>query len=150
MPEIESIAAAIHETWRGLSRQQGWSMPPHLDRRYAELAEQDKEDNRAAARRMGDVLATAGLILSDDAAKPAVSLPENLEAMAEAEHTGWMDQRARTGWSWAEKRDDAAKHHPSMLPYARLSETEKEKDRSNIRHYPDFAARAGCRIVRQT
>jgi hypothetical protein len=34
-----------------------------------------------------------------------------------------------------------------MLPYAQLSEREKEKDRSNIRHYPAFAARAGFRIV---
>jgi hypothetical protein len=37
-----------------------------------------------------------------------------------------------------------------MLPYAQLSEREKQKDRSNVRHYPEFAARAGCRIVRLT
>jgi hypothetical protein len=35
-----------------------------------------------------------------------------------------------------------------MLPYAELSESEKSKDRNNVRHYPDFAARAGYRIVR--
>jgi hypothetical protein len=150
MPEIDSIAAAIHETWRNLSRQQGWSMSPQLDRAFAELAEQGKEGNRAAARRMNEVLAKAGLTLSDDPAKPEADLPTNLEAMAEAEHNGWMAQRAQTGWSWAATRDDAAKQHPSMLPYAQLSEPEKEKDRSNIRHYPEFAARAGCRIVRLT
>jgi hypothetical protein len=150
LPDIDSIAAAIHETWRNLSHQEGWSMSPHLDRAYADLAEQDKEDNRAAARRMRNVLAVADLTLSDDPAKPDASLPADLEPMAEAEHNGWMTQRARTGWSWAEARDDAAKHHPSMLPYAQLSEREKEKDRSNIRHYPEFAARAGYRIVRLT
>jgi hypothetical protein len=150
MPEIDSIAAAIHETWRNLSRQEGWSMSPHLDRAYADLAEPDKEDNRAAARRMGDVLARAGLTLSDDPAKPEMALPADLEPMAEAEHNGWMAQRAQTGWSWAATRDDTAKLHPSMLPYAQLSEREKEKDRNNIRHYPAFAARAGCRIVRGT
>jgi RyR domain len=150
MPEIDSIAAAIHETWRSLSRQEGWSMSPQLDRAYADLAEPDKANNRAAASRMGDVLALAGLTLSDDPAKPTADLPANLEPMAEAEHNGWMEQRARTGWSWAATRDDAAKHHPSMVPYAQLSEQEKEKDRSNIRHYPEFAARAGYRIVAMT
>lgn len=150
MPDIDSIAAAIHQTWRNLSRQEGWSMSPHLDRAYADLAEQDKDDNRAAARRMTDVLAVAGLGLSDDPTRPAAALPSDLEPMAEAEHNGWMAQRAQTGWSWAATRDDAAKHHPSMLPYAQLSEREKQKDRSNVRHYPEFAARAGCRIVRLT
>ena len=71
-----------------------------------------------------------------------------LEPMAEAEHNGWMAHRAQTGWTWGDARDDAAKRHPSMLPYARLSETEKNKDRNNVRHFPDFAARAGFRIVR--
>jgi hypothetical protein len=34
-----------------------------------------------------------------------------------------------------------------MVPYAALSEEEKEKDRSNIRLYPDMVSRAGLRIV---
>jgi RyR domain len=151
MTDIETIAAAIHETWRSLSRAEGWSMQPHLDRPYAKLADNDKEDNRAAARRMGSVLASAGLALSNDPAEPevpAATLITSLEAMAETEHNGWMDQRARSGWTFGPARDDAAKRHPSMLPYAQLTEHEKEKDRSNIRHYPDFAARAGYRVVR--
>jgi hypothetical protein len=150
MSKIDLIAAAIHETWRDLSHQEGWLMSPHLDRAYAELAEQDKEDNRAAARRMGMVLAVAGLTLSDDPGTSETALPADVEPMAEAEHDGWMAQRTQTGWSWAPIRDDTSKHHPSMKPYAQLSEREKDKDRSNIRHYPDFAARAGYRIVRRT
>lgn len=150
MSDTETVAAAIHETWRSLSRAEGWSIQPHLDRPFAELDDEAKDDNRAAARRMGDVLALAGLSLSDDPNRPTAHLPVELETMAEAEHNGWMAQRAQSGWSWAATRDDAAKHHPSMVPYAQLSEDEKEKDRSNIRHYPDFAARAGYRIVRLT
>jgi hypothetical protein len=151
MPDTETIAAAIHETWRELSRADGWSMQPHLDRPYAELSEPDKADNRAAATRMGHVLEVGGLSLSDDPAKPVVTdevLTTALEPMAEAEHNGWMAHRAATGWTWGETRDDDAKRHPSMLPYAQLPEPEKNKDRNNIRHYPEFAARAGCRIVR--
>ena len=147
MSELDSIASAIHETWRALSHAEGWSMQPRLDRPFAELDDEAKEDNRGAARRMRFVLAVAGLALSDDPAHPEASLPEDIEPLAEAEHDGWMAQRAKAGWSWAATRDDAAKRHPSMLPYKQLPEKEKEKDRSNVRHYPEFARQAGLRIV---
>jgi hypothetical protein len=148
MNDIETIAAAIHDTWRSLSRAQGWPMGQRLDRPYAELADADKEENRAAAHRMARVLAIEGLGLSNDPARPEAALPEGLETMAEAEHALWVTHRSENGWTWAATRDDAAKHHPSMVPYAQLSETEKDKDRNNVRHYPKFAARAGYRIVR--
>jgi RyR domain len=144
----DTIAAAIHETWRALSHQQGWKMLPHLDQPYPALAEPDKEDNRAAARRMAKVLAAAGLALTPNG--PAVGqdvLESRIETLAEAEHNGWMEHRAATGWTYGEKRDDAAKRHPSMIPYAALSDSEKEKDRNNVRHYPEFAARAGLCIT---
>ncbi len=130
-------------------------MQPHLDRPYADLDEADQEDNRAAARRMESVLAVAGLGLSNDPAVPplpsdavAAAIEAGLEPMAAAEHDGWLTRRVESGWSWGAQRDDAAKRHPSMVPYAQLAEREKDKDRSNVRHYPAFAERAGYRIVR--
>jgi hypothetical protein len=123
-------------------------MQPRLDRPYAELAGTDKEENRAAAIRMDKVLSVEDLALSNDPGQPEAALPEGLEAMAEAEHALWVAHRSRNGWSWAATRDDAAKHHPSMVPYAQLPEHEKDKDRNNIRHYSEFAGRAGYRIVR--
>jgi hypothetical protein len=154
--DIEVLAAAIHETWRALGKEQGWSMQPHLDKPYDELAEIDKKDNRVAARRIPEVLALVGLGLrkgEDDtpAAAPKeelkAQLERNIERLAEAEHDGWMEHRARNGWRWARSRDDARKRHPDMLPYTKLPDREKGKDRNTIRHYPDFAARAGYRIV---
>jgi hypothetical protein len=131
-------------------------MQPHLNKPYAKLAEIDKEDNRAAARRVPEVLALVGLgsRRGKDGAPAAVpknevkaQLEQNIERLAEAEHDGWMEHRSRNGWRWAETRDDAKKLHPDMLPYAKLPEREKGKDRNTIRHYPDFAARAGFRIA---
>lgn len=75
-------------------------------------------------------------------------LEQNLERLAEAEHDGWTEHRSRNGWRWAETRDDASKLHSAMLPFAKLPEPEKGKDRNSIRHHPDFAARADYRIVR--
>ena len=63
LADLEVLASAIHETWRALAREEGWSMQPHLDKPYSKLAEADKEDNRAAARRIPEVLALVGLCL---------------------------------------------------------------------------------------
>ena len=153
----EELAAAIHETWRALARQEGWLMQPHLNRPYAELKEIHKEDNRAAGRRIPEVLALAGLCLrrsgdGDEEAPPEAELREvlnhNMERMAEAEHVGWMKHRAQNGWRYDANRDDAKKLHPAMRPYAELPELERGKARDSIRHYPEFAARARHRIVR--
>jgi hypothetical protein len=153
----EEVAAAIHETWRELSRRKVWTMQPHFDRPYAELAEADREENRAAARRMPDVLSLTGLALrrAGDGAEPAVPdaelrtlLQDALETMAEAEHVGWMSHRARHGWRYGEPRQDEARAHPAMRPYAEISEADKDKDRDSVMHYPEFAARANHRIVR--
>jgi hypothetical protein len=154
---VEKIAAAIHETYRALSKEEGWSMQPHFDKPYAELAEIDKEDNRAAARRMPEALALIGLGLrgqseGEEAALPPEELKalldQNIDRTAEAEHDGWMEHRARNGWRYGKTRDEPHKLTPAMVPYAQLPEQEKGKDRNSVRHYPDFAARADYRIVR--
>lgn len=53
----------------------------------------------------------------------------NIEALAEAEHKRWIAERKLQGWTYGRHRDDSAKTHPSLIAYANLSESEKEKDR---------------------
>ena len=64
----------------------------------------------------------------------AVVLPPDLSALTErlAEHTHdlWAAQRLADGWTLGPKRDDAAKTHPGLVPYAELSESEKQYDRA--------------------
>ena len=33
------------------------------------------------------------------------------------------------GWTYGEERNDALKHHPCLIPYEELPESEKEYDR---------------------
>jgi hypothetical protein len=151
---VEKLAAGIHEDWR----HGPWSKKPHLDVPYDQLAPIDQEANRAAARRIADVLARAGLGLAateqaTPANKPAAAdvepyIEAHIERLAEAEHDGWMAQRTKDGWRYGSPRDDARKLHPSMVPYRDLPETEKEKDRAAVRNYPKQAAAAGLVIVR--
>jgi hypothetical protein len=154
---IETLAEGIHETWRALAAKDGWKMQPQFDKPYKKLAPIDKEDNRAAARRIPEILALAGMGIVDkkkSASTKVVTdavvrthLEHNLERLAEAEHDGWMEHRIKNGWRHGEPRDDENKIHPLIVPYARLPEKEKNKDRSSVRHFPDMVAMAGYRIV---
>jgi hypothetical protein len=55
---------------------------------------------------------------------------ELTERLAENTHEVWARGRMREGWTYGRKRDDALKQHPGLVPYAQLSEAEKEYDRA--------------------
>lgn len=148
---IETLASAIHTTWRSLSVREGWTMDAHLNRPYQKLAAADQEDNRAAARRMPEVLALAGLELvkrtsgrqsARDRASVVQHLEHHVERLAEVEHDGWFDHRARNGWKLATEKNALKKEHHALVPYSDLSESDRKRDRNAVLHYPDFASLA--------
>ena len=51
------------------------------------------------------------------------------EHLAENAHELWAIQRIKDGWTYGPSRNDAAKKHPCLVPYAALPESEKEYDR---------------------
>ena len=63
-----------------------------------------------------------------------IELPEELnsllEAMAKNVHEIWAQERIKQGWKYGEKRDDAKKNHPCLVPYEELPEEEKVYDRN--------------------
>lgn len=63
-----------------------------------------------------------------------ISLPNELnplvEQMAENVHEEWAKTRIEQGWTYGEKRDDANKKHPCLVPYDELPENEKVYDRN--------------------
>ena len=62
-----------------------------------------------------------------------VQLPEELnelvEQIAENVHEVWAQNRMEQGWVYGEERNDELKHHPCLVPYSELPETEKVYDR---------------------
>jgi len=63
-----------------------------------------------------------------------VRLAEDLlrltERLAENSHDTWAKLRLEQGWTYGPKRDDAAKKHPDLIPYADLTDSEKQYDRN--------------------
>lgn len=60
------------------------------------------------------------------------SLHALVERLAASNHDHWARQRMQEGWKYGAKRDDVAKTHPDLVPYERLSESEKEYDRTSV------------------
>lgn len=62
-----------------------------------------------------------------------VQLPEGFddlrEKIAENAHDRWAMERQSEGWTYGLKRDDAKLETPDMVPYSKLSESEKQYDR---------------------
>ena len=70
------------------------------------------------------------------------------EAIAEDVHEVWATGRKAEGWTYGLQRDDDTKKHPDMVPYARLSESEKQYDRDVALHTIRLVKKLGYRITK--
>ncbi len=82
-----------------------------------------------------------------------VALPAELlalvERLAESTHDTWARRRLSEGWTYGPRRDDGRKRHPGLVPYAELSEGEKEYDRATALQALKAVVALGYRIVRE-
>jgi RyR domain-containing protein len=80
-----------------------------------------------------------------------VALPPELDALTErlAEHVHdlWALGRMAENWTWGEHRSDEARTHPCLVPYARLSDGEKEYDRTTARKTLLAVIALGYRVI---
>lgn len=82
-----------------------------------------------------------------------VALPKELNDLAEEiaknVHEVWSEGRMKEGWTYGEERDDAKKHHPCLVPYEDLTETEKEYDRNTSQETLKLIMKLGFKIVKE-
>lgn len=82
-----------------------------------------------------------------------VILPQELNVLAEEiaknVHEIWSEGRMKEGWAYGEKRDDAKRHHPCLVPYEELAETEKEYDRNTSQETLKLIMKLGFKIVKE-
>lgn len=72
---------------------------------------------------------------------------DQIEIMAVMEHRRWWADRSLNGWRFAEERDDINLLHPNMIPYADLSEADKQKDRDSVVTTIKLASADGKKLV---
>lgn len=74
------------------------------------------------------------------------SLESLVEALAENVHDTWAKGRMDDGWIYGPERDDTKKHHPCLVPYGELPESEKEYDRNTAISTLKFIVKKGYGI----
>jgi hypothetical protein len=105
--------------------------------------------------RIPEILAVAGYRLEPGKATVQEEeevggfLDKNLEVLARMEHDGWQEQKRKDGWTYGPVGQNDLLKHDLLIPYDRLPEEQKHKDRQAIRDYPELARLAGFRIVRK-
>ena len=123
--ELDKKAKTIHERYvsteiaRGITPQSNAILVA-----WDDLPEAMRQSNRAQADHEPIKLAT--LKIAKD--------PATIEALAEAEHRRWMAERVLSGWRYGSTRDNPRKRHPSLKPYAEISEDVKQKDRDVVNY----------------
>jgi TrkA-N domain/RyR domain len=154
----ETLAEAIHNSYyeKELAKGDGTTSKAVP---WEQLDEDGRNANRDAAallprnlERIGCAVVPAALadVERSQEVFDAQLTPATLEELSEAEHDRWMEERTRSGWTFAPERNDELKQHDLLIPYAELSEPEKDKDRNNIRELPDQLAMAGFSIEAMT
>ena len=151
--QIERMSRAIHEQYRETMKR----LPPDTTRgplaemSWEQLSPANKEANREQARDIVVKIEAMGFTLvpaDDTTAEPLTMSTDLLEGLAEYEHQRWMMHKIDTGWTFGSERNDDLRVHPLIVPYADLTEAQKELDREPVRHILTLLAEAGWGVSR--
>jgi len=117
-----------------------------------------KELGKKTSEETADAYAKRLINLSQTTERQAIDLDgitireDDLEYLARQEHESWRRQKLRDGWVYAEKKDNAAKTSPNVLPWydPRLPDANtRQWTRESVKIWPRLLAELGLRIYRR-
>jgi len=147
----ETIAQAIHEGYRHAQQNKVHNCDRSIAK-WGKLPDYLKESNREQADHIFEKLRQIGCTVhkvTDRDIVPITFTEDEIEIMAEMEHTRWNVERLRDGWRWGEKRDTIKKTSPYLVDWSDLPTDVKEWDRQAVRKIPELLAKVGLEIQRQ-
>jgi hypothetical protein len=148
--ERERLGKAIHQRYQANEKDR--AQTPNLGLAdWPALSEDLKESNRQQADNYQELLRAVNMTANPAKVrdiKLIVFLPEEVEIMAEMEHARFNVERLLSGWTLGPQRDREKKISPTLVSWADLPETEKNKDRHAVRAIPELLKQIGLEIRR--
>jgi hypothetical protein len=149
------LAQAVHTRYLAFHLRLGKRMgeEPALQP-WHKLARHLQDSNYGQARDFANKLHQIGCTVAPRSALAAefVLSESEVDKLAPLEHERYMAQRLADGWRHGPQRDDRRKVHPDLVPWERLAESSRAKDREAVRNlqttYETALADIGLQIVR--
>lgn len=148
--DYDELPRKFHETYLRTMNLDGKANS--IEHNWDYLEEEFRVSNRRVAAHIRATLDAAGFDLQDWLEKgtrsgksfSSTDLPkeitafdlddsEEIERLANLQHSRWMLDRMLNGWSYAKVRDNQARKHDCLVPYDDLEENIKEYDRAMVR-----------------
>ncbi|MCX5800578.1 MAG: RyR domain-containing protein [Candidatus Eisenbacteria bacterium] len=148
----ENIAKAIHENYRRVRCDSMAGQDPAMAD-WGKLASDLRDSNLQQADHVFEKLQRIGCTVhrvTDRNIAVMTFTSDEVELMAEMEHARWNVERLSKGWKLGQERDVTKKISPYLVPWTKLSEDVKKWDRETVRNIPEFLAKVGLDIRRQT
>lgn len=148
----ELVARAIHEedvarqAALGISSDKNPSLLP-----WNELPQALRETNLQQAEDIAKklLLINCGIGIAIRDVKPVFTFTdEEVEQLAEEEHARWMKEKGGRSWTHGLTRLDPDHVHNGLVPWNKLTEAEKEKDRHAVRALPAILAKVHLKVFR--
>jgi voltage-gated potassium channel Kch len=149
----DTVAKAIHELYCEKAKREGQPNKPAL-LPWNQLPEIYKDSNRQAADHIPVKLRAINLRIErwrkDLTSESSLDKGNQIELLAQMEHARWAAEKRLLGYQYGDPRDDAAKKHPSLDLWTKLSHDVQDYDRDQVRGIPAALKRAGFGIYPQS
>lgn len=129
------------------------AVKPEVDVDFNKLALSYQEDNVRQAARLPEMLLCVQREIVPDSVRGEDALeltPQEIEVLAQYEHTRWMAGKLADGWSYGSVRDEEQKLHPCIADYEDLDEPTKEKDRRLFKNLAMILEKVKFKLLMRT
>lgn len=158
---LENLAETAHEIFCEHLKKRGYKYGPETReeekvhsslRRYRDLPENEREQNRSNVRDIPNKLARVGCAMVPAKEKGVIGefTEDEYKTMAMMEHRRWIQNMLASGWSYAEKTSKLKKRHNLLVPWDKLPPEEQEKDYVMVRGIPRILYKAGYTLLRSS
>lgn len=137
--QLEKEKARARLTWSNLEENMRWANRYQIDSYLTYLHTLGYKVTRALRR--GQQVVT-----SDEFCEQLKS--DKMWVLMRMEKHRWNAERTIEGWRFGEKRDNVHRIHPLLVPFHKVAEEEKLKDKSVIINLPYLIELAGYKIIK--